>query len=129
LEIEEDYRILKVYFEQGLVFIKIHVLYLPMTDNNGSGEMFTIRLNDQQGFHPRHFIFNQTAKPLHTGTTSLSQSAGAVWGDRYCHPPSSSQCFVFHVSSKEIYRATIAITGVRSGAFTNVVDCVPVTVS
>jgi hypothetical protein len=45
--------------------------------------MLNIKLSVQQGFArgtpaPQNSIIPQT------GTTSLSQSAGAVWGDRYC---------------------------------------------
>jgi hypothetical protein len=82
----EDYRTVKVFLEQGVVFLlTIHVFYLPLTDNNGSGELLTIKLNVQQGFHRQHVSFNQTVKPLQTGNTLLSQSAGVVWGDRHCH--------------------------------------------
>ena len=49
-----------------------------------SAEMFNIKLNIQQGFHPRHFSFPQNAITPPTGNTSLSQSAGVVGGDRHC---------------------------------------------
>jgi len=52
--------------------------------NSGSQEMFNVKLNVQQEFHSRHFSFPQNAITPQTGNTLLSQSAGAVWGDRHC---------------------------------------------
>jgi len=49
-------------------------------EKDDSGEMFNVKLNVQQGFHPRHVSFPQNAITPQTGNTSLSQSAGVVWG-------------------------------------------------
>ena len=46
--------------------------------------MLNVNLNVEQEFHPWHFRFPQNAITPQTGNTSLSQSAGAVWGDRHC---------------------------------------------
>ena len=53
-------------------------------EKDDSGEMFNVKLNVQQGFHPRHVSFPQNAITPPTGNTSLSQSAGVVGGDRHC---------------------------------------------
>ena len=63
--------------------------------------MFNVKLNVQQGFQLRHFSFPQNAIISQTGNTSLSQSAGGGMGGQALSPPSSCQCFVFHVKLKD----------------------------
>jgi hypothetical protein len=74
-------------------------------EKDDSGERFKVKLNVHQGFHPRHVSFPQNAITPQTGNTSLSKSAGAVEGGQALSPPSSLQCFVFHVRLKEFSRA------------------------
>jgi hypothetical protein len=61
--------------------------------------MLNIKLNVRQGIHFRHFRFLQNSITPQTGNTSLSQNAGAVWGDRHC------PLRLFHVKLKEFSRA------------------------
>jgi hypothetical protein len=91
--------------------------------------MFTIRLNDQQGFHPGHFIFNQTAKPLQTGTTSLSQSAGAVWGEQVLSPLVFYPVLRISCQFKGNLQSHNSNNRCPDRGIHHVVDCVPVMVS
>ena len=55
-------------------------------------EMLNINLNVQQVFHPGT-SFPQNAIIPQTGNTSLSQSAGAVWGQALSPPSSVSASY------------------------------------
>jgi hypothetical protein len=65
--------------------------------------MFNVKLNVQQGLHPGKSDSPNAIIPP-TGATSLSQSAGAVWGDRHCPLRLLASCFIFHVKLKEFSR-------------------------
>jgi hypothetical protein len=77
-----------------------------------SVELLNYKLNAHRGFTPAAMAPPKYDKPR-KGNTSLSLSAGVEFGDRLLSPPSSYQCFVFHILAKGILQCLHSLISKR----------------